>query len=177
MFRFIAYTLTACDLPAPMTPTTRLLSPAERRVLRARAHPLQPVVIVGSKGLTESVLKEAEIALKSHELIKIKLASDDREERASQFLTLTTALSASPVQQIGKIAVLYREKPAEPKAPAPRTRAPAAASQSSRARAASRPPSSTTPKRNRGRSGAAPAKSPPRAPLRPRAARRPRPRP
>lgn len=100
-----------------MTPTAVTLSSAERRALRARAHPLQPVVIVGAKGLTDSVLKEAEAALESHELIKVKLATDDREERASQFLTLAVALSASPVQQIGKIAVLYREKAEEPRAP------------------------------------------------------------
>lgn len=159
-----------------MTHIPPLLSAAERRALKSRAHPLRPVLIVGSKGLTESVMKEAEVALKSHELIKVKLASDDREERANQFHALAAALAAIPVQQIGKIAVLYREKPEEPKAPAPRTRASAAPPASSRARAASRPPSSA-PKRDRGRAGEAPATSPRRAPLRPRAARRPRPRP
>jgi RNA-binding protein len=64
---------------------------------------------VGSKGLTESALKEVEIALKSHELIKVKLASDDREERTSQYAALSEALAAARVQQIGKIVVLYRK--------------------------------------------------------------------
>ena len=92
-------------MPPPASP----LSAAERRALRARAHSLHPVVIVGSKGLTESALKEVEIALKSHELIKVKLASDDREERTSQYAALSETLAAAPVQQIGKIVVLYRK--------------------------------------------------------------------
>lgn len=142
----------------------------ERRALKSRAHALRPVVIVGAKGLTESVLKEAEVALTSHELVKIKLASDDRAERAHQFEALAAALGANPVQQIGKIAILYREKP---ETPAPRRKP---ATQPTPSRAASRPPSSA-PKRDRGRSGEAPAPSSRRAPPRPRAARRPRPRP
>lgn len=161
-----------------MTSTSAPLSPAERRALRARAHPLQPVVIVGSKGLTESVLKEAEVALETHELIKVKLASDDREERASQFLTLTAALSASPVQQIGKIAVLYREKAEKPRAPTgarpqPRTARPAGPS---RVRAASRPPTAAV-GRDRGHSGDSPARRARSPTSRPGPARKPRSRP
>jgi RNA-binding protein len=67
-------------------------------------------VIVGSKGLTASVLNEVEVALKTHELIKVKLACDDREERASQCAALSEALAAAPVQQVGKIVVLYRRR-------------------------------------------------------------------
>jgi RNA-binding protein len=96
------------------------LTPAERRVLKARSHSLHPVVIVGSKGLTESVFKEVEVALKSHELIKVKLASDDRNERNEQFAILRDAVDAKPVQLIGKIVVLYRkadESPQEPPKP------------------------------------------------------------
>ncbi len=100
-----------------MPPPASLLSAAERRALRGRAHSLHPVVIVGSKGLTESALKEVEIALKGHELIKVKLASDDREERTSQYAALSEALAAAPVQQIGKIVVLYRKNLELPQAP------------------------------------------------------------
>jgi RNA-binding protein len=134
-----------------MSPPALPLPTAERRALQARAHPLHPVVIVGSKGVTESVLKEVEVALKSHELIKVKLASDDRAERASQFAALSAALSAAPVQQIGKIGVLFREnvEPAQsPGAALPRSNT-AGRSAPSRGRAASRPPAIGSP----GRSG------------------------
>jgi RNA-binding protein len=149
------------------------LTAAERRALKARAHPLRPVVIVGSKGLSDAVVKEADIALQSHELIKVKLASDDREERASQYRALAAALDASPVQQIGKVAVLYREKaeptapPAEPvqaRRPAPR-----------RPRTASRPPSAAA-TRERSHLHTPPPRAR-RAPPKARPARKPRPRP
>jgi RNA-binding protein len=148
------------------------LSPAARRALRARAHPLQPVVIVGAKGLTDAVLKEADAALTSHELIKIKLASDDREERATQILNLTAALAASPVQQIGKIAILYREKVETPSVPGPTRPAPNAKrrSTSSRARPPSRPPTAAV-KRIRGPTVKAPGARSPRRPAKPRAVR------
>jgi RNA-binding protein len=80
-------------------------------------------VIVGSKGLTESVVKEVDVALRSHELIKVKLASDDRGERERHVAALSEAVGAATVQQIGKILVLYREKleaPAVPSRPAPK---------------------------------------------------------
>jgi putative YhbY family RNA-binding protein len=150
-----------------------VLSAAERRALKARAHPLRPVVIVGSKGLSESVVKEADIALQSHELIKVKLASDDREERASQYLALAAALDASPVQQIGKVAVLYREKAEAPAPPAEPVRARRPAPR--RPRTVSRPPSAAT-TRERSHSRTLPSRARRTAP-KARPARKPRPRP
>lgn len=97
------------------------LTPARRRSLRASAHPLHPVVIVGEAGLTTPVLAEIERSLKSHELIKIKVAGDGRARRESLLAEICEALSAAPVQHIGKILVIYREKPEpEPEQPAPR---------------------------------------------------------
>jgi RNA-binding protein len=87
-----------------------LLPAVERRALQARAHLLRPVVIVGSKGLTDAVLKEVDVALRSHELIKIKLTSSDRDERTAQLRHLSEAAAANPVQQIGKVVVLYRQR-------------------------------------------------------------------
>ena len=52
------------------------LSPAQKRFLRGMTHHINPVVIVGDKGLTENVLEEIEIALDHHELIKVKLRSE-----------------------------------------------------------------------------------------------------
>ncbi len=97
------------------------LTPAERRALRARAHALHPTVIIGDAGLSAPVLAEIERSLKSHELIKVKVAGEDRGRRESLLAEICHALSAAPVQHIGKILVLYREKPpAEPEPPAPR---------------------------------------------------------
>jgi RNA-binding protein len=102
-----------------MPVSARPLSPTDRRALKGRAHLLHSVVIVGAKGLTDAVLKETDVALNSHELIKLKLASDDREERASQFAALAATLGADPVQQIGKIVTLYRARILAPEAPPP----------------------------------------------------------
>src|SRR5512134_1803392 len=97
------------------------LTPARRRALRASAHPLHPTVIIGEAGLSAPVLAEIERSLTSHELIKIKVAGDGRERRESLLAEICETLSAAPVQHIGKILVIYREKPEpEPQQPAPR---------------------------------------------------------
>lgn len=90
------------------------LTPAQRQYLKGLAHSLSPVVLIGEKGLTEAVLKEAERALKAHELIKIKAGSDEKETRSRWLDQICQTLDASPVQQIGKTLVVYRpaEKPA-----------------------------------------------------------------
>ena len=93
-----------------------------RRGLRAQAHHLHPVIMIGEAGLTPAVLKEIDLALKSHELIKIRALGDDRNRRKSLAGEICTALDASPVQQIGKILVIFRPKPEQPDEanPAPR---------------------------------------------------------
>jgi len=97
------------------------LTPAERRALRARAHPLHPVIMVGEAGLTPAVISEIDRALKSLELIKIRVLGDDRNARAAMIEQICTALDASPVQHIGKILVVFRPRP-EPAAPQPAPR-------------------------------------------------------
>lgn len=87
------------------------LTPAQRRALRAKAHALDPVVIIGEAGLSEAVAREIERALKSHELIKVKVLSDDRELRENMLRQICLNLNAAPVQHIGKILVVYRENP------------------------------------------------------------------
>lgn len=83
------------------------LTVLQRQNLKARAHPLKPTVLIGTAGLTPSVLAEAGRALKSRELIKIR-ADADREVRAAMLEQLCTELHAAPVQHIGKILVIYR---------------------------------------------------------------------
>ena len=96
------------------------LSPAQRSELRAAAHALNPVVIVGDKGLADSVVAEVDRALKAHELIKVKAAAGDRERREAWLAELCDRLGAHAVQVIGKILVLWRPKPPEEKPEPPR---------------------------------------------------------
>jgi RNA-binding protein len=89
------------------------LNPAQRRALKARAHHLQPVVLIGDAGLTPTVLREIDINLKSHELIKIRVFGDDRAARAAMIEAICTPLDAVAVQHIGKILVIFRPRPAD----------------------------------------------------------------
>ena len=86
------------------------LTPAERSVLRAEAHGLKPIVLVGESGLTPSVMKEIELGLDSHGLIKVRVFGDDREARIEMYETICEKTGAAPVQHIGKLLVLYRPK-------------------------------------------------------------------
>ncbi len=90
------------------------LNAAQRRELKARAHALNPVVMISDAGLTPSVLHEIDISLKSHELIKIRVFGDDRAARAAIIDDISTKLDAALVQHIGKILVLYRPRPEAP---------------------------------------------------------------
>jgi len=89
------------------------LTSAQRRFLRANAHALNPVVMIGDAGLTEAVMREIDLGLKSHELIKIKVAGDDRKLREEWLGKICDDLNAASVQHIGKTLVIYRpaEKP------------------------------------------------------------------
>lgn len=93
------------------------LSPTERKTLKARAHALDPVVIVGDAGLTPGVLAEVDRSLSSHELIKVRVAGDDREARLAMRERIALELGAAPVQTIGKLLVFYRQKPIAPDEP------------------------------------------------------------
>jgi len=87
------------------------LTASERRALRAKAHALHPVVAIGHHGLTPAVLHEIDVALLAHELIKIRVFSDDREERAALNERICSELDAAPVQHIGKLLIVWRPIP------------------------------------------------------------------
>ena len=87
-----------------------MLSPAERKALKARAHQLEPVVIIGNKGLTDQVVKEVDVALKSHELIKVRAPGIERADREETLRTLCERTGAEAVQIIGKVFVMYRKR-------------------------------------------------------------------
>lgn len=84
------------------------LSSQVRSALRAAAHPLRPVVMVGDQGLSAAVLKEIEVALSAHELIKIRVSGQDRAERDSMLQTISDELGCAPVAHLGKILIVYR---------------------------------------------------------------------
>ncbi len=84
------------------------LTTTERRAKRADAHHLNPVVMIGGDGATPAVIKETDLALASHGLIKVRVFSDVRDEREALFARLCDELGAAPVQHIGKLLVLWR---------------------------------------------------------------------
>ena len=86
----------------------KTLTTAHRQHLKGLAHSRQPVVMIGNNGLTPAVLKEIDLALGVHELIKIKAASDEADTRRAWLAEICAATGAAPVQQIGKVLVIYR---------------------------------------------------------------------
>jgi RNA-binding protein len=103
------------------------LTPTERKAKRSLAHHLAPVVLVGNEGLSPAVVRELDAALKAHGLIKVRVFSDSRDDRATLLAEMAERLDAAAVQHIGKLLVLWRPVPPKPKAeredrmPGPRT--------------------------------------------------------
>lgn len=87
------------------------LTVSERLALKGRAHALSPTVIIGNAGLTEAVLKEIALTLKTHELIKIRVMGGDRALRETMLEAICTQLDAAAVQHIGKILAIYKPNP------------------------------------------------------------------
>lgn len=96
------------------------LSPSQRRYLRSLAHDLSPVILLGAKGATDAVVKELDLALTHHELVKAKLSGGDKDERQAQIRFLTEGTGAESVQEIGHIVVLFRRNADDPKLALPR---------------------------------------------------------
>jgi RNA-binding protein len=82
--------------------------------LRGLCHALNPVVMLGQKGLTQEVLDELEIALAHHELVKVKLGIDDREQRQKIADSICATSGAQCVQAIGKTISIFRRNPKKP---------------------------------------------------------------
>jgi putative YhbY family RNA-binding protein len=91
--------------------TAIILTSALRRERRALAHHLDPVVMIGSDGLTPAVIKEVDHALTAHGLIKVRVHGDDRKAREEMYQALADQLNAAPIQHIGKLFVLWRYQP------------------------------------------------------------------
>lgn len=90
------------------------LPAAEKRRLRSLAHHLNPVVIIAGRGLEAPVLKEIEVALSHHQLIKVKVHAEDREDRQALIAALIESTDADLVQTIGHVAVIHRRNTDKP---------------------------------------------------------------
>ena len=84
------------------------LTAAQTRFLRGQAHGLKAMLQVGGKGITDALLAEIDGALEHHELIKIKVAGEDRDARDAMIETIADRAGAALVQRIGHTAILYR---------------------------------------------------------------------
>ena len=102
------------DKPSTPLVLTPALTPVQRQALRAKAHPLKPVVMIGGSGLTEPVLAEIDRALNAHGLIKIRLLDADRDERQVLLDSICRQLGVQAVQAIGKLLIVYRKLPEAP---------------------------------------------------------------
>ncbi|MGX5175202.1 ribosome assembly RNA-binding protein YhbY [Aliikangiella sp. IMCC44653] len=78
------------------------------RHLRSLAHSLKPVVMIGDKGLTNAVLEEIASALDVHELIKVKIRTEEREDREAMMTQITQKTQSSKVQRVGHIVTLFK---------------------------------------------------------------------
>jgi RNA-binding protein len=92
------------------------LTPRERAHLKARAHALEPRVQIGHGGLTDKVAAEIDRALKAHELVKVRILDGDRDRREAIGDEICEQADAAFVQRVGKVLVIWRPKPDEPKA-------------------------------------------------------------
>ncbi|MGF6723621.1 RNA-binding protein [Paraburkholderia sp. GAS41] len=84
------------------------VSSDQRAELRSQAHALKPVVLIGAEGLTEAVLAEIKVHLGAHQLIKIRVFGDEREERLAIYEQICDTLNAAPIQHIGKLLVIWK---------------------------------------------------------------------
>lgn len=86
-----------------------MLPKQQKRALAAKAHALKPVILFGSKGLTEAILAEIDIALNAHELIKVKLGAGDKEAKQALSEKICQETKAELVQSVGHIITIYRK--------------------------------------------------------------------
>jgi len=91
------------------------LSERQKKHLRRLGHELRPVVMVGDAGAAEGVIRECDLALEHHELVKAKVRGADRTERDAIIDQLAGATGAEVVQRIGNVALLYRRHPDQPR--------------------------------------------------------------
>lgn len=87
-----------------------MITAVKKRSLKALAHKLKPVVMIGTKGLTDTVMQEVDISLETHELIKIRIAIGDKDAREEMAEQICTQLNAHFIHSIGHIVIIYRKR-------------------------------------------------------------------
>ena len=97
------------------------------RYLRGLAHSLSPIVLVGNKGISDNLLDELKQALDRHELVKLRVLAETREERDQLVLAIQRHTGAELIQRVGHTATFYRQHPTRPKIALPGSRPPAKA--------------------------------------------------
>lgn len=90
------------------------LTSKQRQYLKGLAHSFEPVVRVGQRGVTPAVVEETKKSLQAHELIKVRIDSDDSKERRSLADALAEGAGAEVAGTIGKLAILYRPRDEKP---------------------------------------------------------------
>lgn len=98
-----------------MTSAQQQLSEKQKKYLRGLAHGRDPIILIGSSGLSPGVAKEFDVALGAHELVKVKARVGDREERDNILAELAKQSGSSLVQRIGNVGVFYRPHKDKPK--------------------------------------------------------------
>jgi RNA-binding protein len=83
----------------------------ERAELRADAHHLNPTVHVGKEGLTAALISSLDDALRTRELVKVKLGKNADVKPKEAAASLASATTSEVIQVIGRTATFYREKP------------------------------------------------------------------
>lgn len=96
------------------------LSKSQLKFLKTLTHNLKPVIMVGQNGVTENILKELETALDFHELVKIKIAGENKASCATVIEQLIDASAAETIQKIGKTLTLFRRNNKKPKIELPK---------------------------------------------------------
>ena len=87
------------------------MKPDLKKFLKAKAHELKPVVIIGQNGLTAAVLNEIGLSLDHHELIKVRVNAADREERQGMIEGIIRETGAELIQAVGHVITVYRKNP------------------------------------------------------------------
>ena len=91
-------------------PRPAVLSSAQRRFVRARAHHLKPLVSIGKSGITKGVIDATHDVLRIHELIKVSLPGESGTQKNELARSLSAITGSHVIQQIGHIVVLFRQK-------------------------------------------------------------------
>jgi len=84
------------------------LKGSQRKYLRSQAHHLKPLVLVGTKGVTEQLIGSVDLALTDHELIKVKFG-EFKEAKKEISAEIAEATKSELVGLIGNIATFYRQ--------------------------------------------------------------------